>query len=182
MTTQPTAPTNRIVVIPATGELVMWEAGSDEALRFDEEWIEVSDASEWKTLGQVHDLSSWRHNRDTAHLRRHIADSRAYVSAAVKPSARPARPGAPAKDEPFRHAAAASNQAAMTRYHSRYDNSRYCAATSYLNDPNKNTPRQYARADRLINAALALCGSPYHRLDVNTQWTAAESAFLNLFI
>ena len=81
MTTKPTTPTNHIIVDPTTGELVMWEIGSDEAMRFDEEWIEVPTASEWKSVGEVFNLSSWKHDRQTAHLRRHIVDGRAYVSA-----------------------------------------------------------------------------------------------------
>lgn len=68
-------------------------------------------------------------------------------------------------------------------YSHRYDNSLYSAATRYMNaDPNRNAPRQYARSQRLIDAALALCGSPYHRINPDARWTAAEIAFLNLFI
>lgn len=82
----------------------------------------------------------------------------------------------------FQMAAQRRYHQAMDRYNQNYNNDLYRAATSYLfDDPNRNTPRLHARADRLINAALALCGCPSSRIDLHAKWTDAEIAFLNLF-
>ena len=38
-----------------------------------------------------------------------------------------------------------------------------------------------AQQNRLLDQAIALCGSPYYRLDRTCTWTAEEIEFLELF-
>lgn len=63
------------------------------------------------------------------------------------------------------------------RYNDLYDNTIYVDAVGTPFD----NPEVVKRANRLIDAALALCGSPYYRVDQSIKWTAQEMAFLNLF-
>lgn len=62
---------------------------------------------------------------------------------------------------------------ASKRYHKGYDNVLFVRATR------KN--RNVARANHLIDTALALCGSPYYRVD-HTEWNQDEIAFLQAFV
>lgn len=71
---------------------------------------------------------------------------------------------------------------ALAHYNARYNNDLYRAATSYMPEQSQGTIPQYNRCFRLQDAALAICGSPYHAIRPTTRWTAAELAFLNLFI
>ena len=65
----------------------------------------------------------------------------------------------------------AQSRMAMQRYHSRFDNERYCTAVD-------GKSVQYANA--LTDEALAICGHPYYRLS-RRHWSAAARAFLEVF-
>ncbi len=72
---------------------------------------------------------------------------------------------------------------AMYRYNAQFGNGLYLAATAYM--PPLSAPvskRLLNRAIRLQDAALALCGSPYERIDPAVKWTKEEQAFLDLFV
>ncbi len=71
------------------------------------------------------------------------------------------------------------------RYNALYDNGLYRAATPYippLSAPKPVSKQALNRAFRLQDAALALCGSPYERIDPAVKWTKEEQAFLDLFV
>ncbi len=72
---------------------------------------------------------------------------------------------------------------AMAKYHSRYNNALYRAATAYMPElPAPAPTRLLNRAYRLQDAAMAVCGDPYNRIDPAVKWTKEEQAFLDLFV
>ncbi len=61
---------------------------------------------------------------------------------------------------------------ALGKYNARYNNATYLHATKGSSSK---------RVGKLIAAAMALCGSPYHKLSAGSMWTGGELAFLTLF-
>lgn len=60
---------------------------------------------------------------------------------------------------------------ASRQYNERFDNATYVAAVNGLS---------IVRINRLIDDAMALCGSPYHAMS-HTRWSQAAWDFLALF-
>lgn len=73
---------------------------------------------------------------------------------------------------------------AMKRYNARYDNVLYLAATNRvsMNLNEKVNRKDLLRAFALQDAAIAICGSPYERIDPAICWRPEEQAFLDKFM
>lgn len=67
--------------------------------------------------------------------------------------------------------AAAQADRAMSHYHAHYDNAVYTKATRGMS---------VARANKLLDDALAICGDPHYKLS-RIVWNAKARAFLTLF-
>ncbi len=70
------------------------------------------------------------------------------------------------------------SQAAYARYNRFYDEGRYHHARG---DEQQKDASYWQRGTQLREAALALCGHPFHKFDW-MNWTEAEIAYLSLFL
>ncbi len=68
------------------------------------------------------------------------------------------------------------HQAAVKRYQQCYNNALYQRATA-----GKRTQRRIVRANKMLDEAMAMCGSPYYKVTY-TKWTDAEIDFLAPFV